>query len=248
MRRGVVIDAANPPAQTSSRCWMLLWRDRARLRSVRDGIRGAGGTSVLMSVKHSVVYFCRRALACGVLAACGAGTLATHGQQANTASQQVGTRPTTQATTNLSTSAKSAAKAPTVKALPATDPILLAQATPPPATTTSGDAGSSQQLQTVVVTGTLIARPAAETAEAITVIQASALKNEGLVNVEQAVDQIASNVPSTNIALSVSTFTGGGSYANLRGLGTSRTLVLLDGQRLAYNVVLGNAGDLSGIQ
>ena len=200
-----------------------------------------------MSFKYSVTCFVGRALACGVLAACGAGTLATHAQQAGAASQPMSAQSTPEATTKRSTRVKTAAKAHTVKAIPAADLMQLAQATSPPATAAGGDVGSPQPLQTVVVTGTMIARPAAETAEAITVIQASALKDEGLVDVEQAVDQIAANMPSTNIALSVSTFTGGGSYANLRGLGTSRTLVLLDGQRLAYNVVLGNAVDLSGI-
>src|SRR4029077_5674404 len=42
-------------------------------------------------------------------------------------------------------------------------------------------------------------------------------------------------------------FTGGGSYANLRHLGNGSTLVLLDGQRLANNAFNGNAVDLSGI-
>ena len=43
------------------------------------------------------------------------------------------------------------------------------------------------------------------------------------------------------------TFSGGGTYANLRNLGNGRTLVLLDGQRLANNAFIGNAVDLSGI-
>jgi iron complex outermembrane receptor protein len=103
------------------------------------------------------------------------------------------------------------------------------------------------QLQVVVVTGTLIARPAAETAEPITIIQTSALKNMGIVNVEQAVDQLTANVPGVNIAQSVGSFTGGGSFANLRDLQAGRTLVLLDGQRLANNANTGDAVDLSGI-
>jgi iron complex outermembrane receptor protein len=102
-------------------------------------------------------------------------------------------------------------------------------------------------IQEVVVTGSMIARPAAETAEAITVIQADTLKNQGITNVEQALNTVTSNVPSLNIAQSVGTFSGGGTFANLRDLGNGRTLVLLDGQRLANNAFSGNAVDLSGI-
>ena len=189
-----------------------------------------------MSIGHSVRYFIGRALSFAALAACAAASAAALAQQANTSPP--GVMPPAAARTP-------AAEASAVKTNSDRAPIVLAQTTPQPAA--SSNLTTPPQLQTVVITGTLIARPAAETAEAITIVSASTLKDQGLVNVEQAVDQIAANMPSTNIALSVSTFTGGGSYANLRGLGTSRTLVLLDGQRLAYNVVLGNAVDLSGI-
>ena len=102
------------------------------------------------------------------------------------------------------------------------------------------------ELQEVVVTGSLIARPNAETAEAVTIISMDSLKDQGITTVEQALQQITSNISGAYSAeSSVSTFTGGGSFANLRGLGRSHTLVLLDGQRLAANVTLGDAVDLS---
>jgi iron complex outermembrane receptor protein len=101
-------------------------------------------------------------------------------------------------------------------------------------------------LQEVVVTGSLIARPNAETAEAVTIISAESLKNQGITTVEQALQQITSNISGDySTQSSVATFTGGGSFADLRGLGRSHTLVLLDGERLADNVTLGNAVDLS---
>ncbi len=108
-------------------------------------------------------------------------------------------------------------------------------------------AAEAPELQEVVVTGSLIKRANAETAEAITIIKADSLKDQGIVNVEQALNTLTSNTPSLNIAQSVGTFSGGGSYANLRNLGISRTLVLLDGQRLAPNAFSGLAVDLSGI-
>jgi iron complex outermembrane receptor protein len=111
----------------------------------------------------------------------------------------------------------------------------------------ASDSSEAPVLQEVVVTGSLIKRANAETAEAITIIKADALKDQGIVNVEQALNTLTSNTPSVNIAQAVGTFSGGGTYANLRNLGNSRTLVLLDGQRLAPNAFSGNAVDLSGI-
>jgi iron complex outermembrane receptor protein len=117
----------------------------------------------------------------------------------------------------------------------------LAQTAPtPPKSDTS-------ELQEIVVTGSLIKRTVIETTEAITIIKADALKDQGITNVEQALNTITSNTPSVNIAQSIGTFSGGGTYANLRGMGDGRTLVLLDGQRLANNAFSGDAVDLSGI-
>jgi iron complex outermembrane receptor protein len=116
----------------------------------------------------------------------------------------------------------------------------LAQQAPAPA-------ASDSDLQEIVVTGTMIKRVNAETTEAITILKADTLKDLGITNVEQALNQLTSSTPSVNIASAVGTFSGGGTYANLRGLGNGRTLVLLDGQRLANNANTGNAVDLSGI-
>lgn len=102
-------------------------------------------------------------------------------------------------------------------------------------------------LQEVVVTGSMIKRTNAETAVPITILKADSLKEQGITSVEQALDQLTTNNPTINIAQSVGTFSGGGSYADLRGLGPGRTLVLLDGQRLAPNAFTGNAVDISGI-
>src|SRR5690348_206348 len=106
---------------------------------------------------------------------------------------------------------------------------------------------SSSNLQEVIVTGTMIKRANAETAEAITVLKSDTLKDQGIQNLEQAVSTLTSANPSVNIAAAVGTFTGGGTYADLRGLGRGRTLVLFDGQRVATNAFDGQGIDLSGI-
>jgi len=106
---------------------------------------------------------------------------------------------------------------------------------------------STTQLGSVVVTGSMIKRADAETSEAVTVLHADALKAQGITSVEQVLSTLTSATPSINIASVVGTFSGGGTYANLRGLGNGRTLVLLDGQRLAPNAFNGLGIDLSGI-
>ncbi len=110
---------------------------------------------------------------------------------------------------------------------------------------------SSTQLGGVVVTGSMIKRADAETAEAVTILKADALRAQGIESVEQVIATLTTANTSTNIASAVGTFSGGGTYANLRGLGDGRTLVLLDGERLAPNAAGTNVGgqgvDLSGI-
>jgi iron complex outermembrane recepter protein len=112
-----------------------------------------------------------------------------------------------------------------------------------PASTTE----PTTELQEVVVTGSMIRRPNAETAEAITILKSDDLRQLGIQNVEQAMNQLTSTNTSLNVASAVGTFSGGGTYANLRGLGNGRTLVLLDGERLTPNAFNGLGVDLNGV-
>ena len=190
-----------------------------------------------MSVNHSVKYSVKRAFAAGTIALFGSGAAAAHALAIHLTSVQPNAVPVTAVKTATTKKAK--------KATEAQAPILVAQTTPAPAA--GSTLAAPPQLETVVVTGTLIARPSIESAEPITIMKAAAIKNLGLVNVEQAVDTITANVPGVNIARSTGTYTGGGSFANLRDLGAGRTLVLLDGERLADNAFDGTGVDLSGI-
>ena len=56
-------------------------------------------------------------------------------------------------------------------------------------------AADSEVLQEVVVTGSMIKRTNAETAEAITILKADALKDQGITSVEQALNQLTGNTP-----------------------------------------------------
>src|SRR5271156_3446113 len=111
----------------------------------------------------------------------------------------------------------------------------------------AASSSDTPELQEIVVTGSMIKRVNAETAEAVTVVKMDTLKDLGVTSVEQALSLITSNNATITTASNVATFNGGASVAALRGMPASKTLVLLDGQRLANNVTLGNGVDLNTI-
>ncbi|WP_106479000.1 TonB-dependent receptor [Phytohalomonas tamaricis] len=103
-------------------------------------------------------------------------------------------------------------------------------------------------LKRVEVTGSAIARTDAETAVPVTIIQADELKQQGITSTEELVSQLTSNDTSAGPGLGTgSAITGGASFANMRGIGSNKTLVLLNGRRLANNALNGGAVDLNMI-
>jgi iron complex outermembrane receptor protein len=104
----------------------------------------------------------------------------------------------------------------------------------------------------VEVTGSSLRRVDAETALPVTIIRTEDLAKQGVTSVEQAVARIAAGQAgqtAVNISGSVGAVTGGKSEANLRGLGSNKTLVLLNGRRLANHAYVGVEGstDLNAI-
>ncbi|RKF21693.1 TonB-dependent receptor [Altericroceibacterium spongiae] len=87
----------------------------------------------------------------------------------------------------------------------------------------------------IVVTGSRIARPDYQANSPIVSVGEEAIENSGQVTVERALAQLPqftgsfgqSNTRSTSTSLN-----GGQAYASLRGLGSKRTLLLLDGRRM----------------
>jgi iron complex outermembrane receptor protein len=126
--------------------------------------------------------------------------------------------------------------------------ILAALTGAASAQTQAPAATAEPELQEIVVTGSMIKRPQAETAEAVTTLSVEKLKDEGFTTVESVLDQLSS-VQGNSIQnqTAVGSFDGGISEANLRGLSGSRTLVLVDGQRLANNITYGNTVDINMI-
>ena len=105
----------------------------------------------------------------------------------------------------------------------------------------------TQELQRVEVTGSAIKRIDAETAVPVTILRVDQLKAEGITTVEQVMSRLVSNQSTQGTSQSVGLSTGGASFANLRGLGQNKTLVLLNGRRVANNAIDGSAPDLNMI-
>ena len=99
----------------------------------------------------------------------------------------------------------------------------------------------------VEITGSAIKRLDAETAVPVTVIRADDLKKEGITTIEQVMANLSVSQAQQGTSQSVGASTGGASFADLRGIGANKTLVLLNGRRLANNAYDSSAPDLNMI-
>ncbi len=102
-------------------------------------------------------------------------------------------------------------------------------------------------MQRVEITGSSIKRLASETALPISAIRAEDFVKQGLSTVQEVLNTIPMNQTSTSSSQSVGLGTGGQSMADLRGLGGNKTLVLLNGRRLASHPYTGETVDLNVI-
>lgn len=107
-------------------------------------------------------------------------------------------------------------------------------------------------MQRVEITGSSIKRLQAETANPLTIIKAEEFVKAGVTNVQEALSRIPSNQSGMGAANTVGGNysglpTGGAASADLRGLGSDKTLVLLNGRRLANHPYDGASVDLNMI-
>ncbi len=98
-------------------------------------------------------------------------------------------------------------------------PVALAQET----------AGAAPA-ETIIVTGSRIARPNVDSSSPVSVVGAEEVELRAATNAEQFLRELPGAVPS--IGSAVNNGNGGSSYVNLRGLGSNRNLVLLNGVRI----------------
>lgn len=92
-----------------------------------------------------------------------------------------------------------------------------------------------KKVQKVTVTGSSIKGVAAQSASPITIIKGEDLAKQGITTVEEALNKVSANQPGFSTSQNVGASNTEGSSANLRALGTDKTLVLLNGRRLAYS-------------
>lgn len=112
--------------------------------------------------------------------------------------------------------------------------IGMAFASAPTFAQTATAAAEAENAEFIVVTGSRIARRDLETAAPLAVVTGQEFKNFGAVNVENIVNALPQVVPGTT---AFSNNPGGGvATLNLRGLGATRTSVLVNGRRwMFYN-------------
>ncbi|WP_457419819.1 TonB-dependent receptor [Roseateles sp. P5_E7] len=103
------------------------------------------------------------------------------------------------------------------------------------------------QMERVTVTGSAIKRLDAETTVPVTVLRMRDLQQQGLTTVEQILGSLTASQTSLGTSQAVGASTGGASFADLRGVGANKTLVLLNGRRIANNAFDGSAPDLNMI-
>jgi len=122
------------------------------------------------------------------------------------------------------------------------------------AQTTSETPASQQKIERVTITGSSIKRLADEKSMPIEVLGATQIRQLGLTSVDQIVDNLTASVGSINQVTNNAVFGGdgektfgGANFANLRGLGPTGTLVLLNGRRVATHGMSGGSVDLNAI-
>ena len=106
------------------------------------------------------------------------------------------------------------------------------------------DAEEASEEGEIVVTGTLIRNPNLEQSSPVNVTTADTIELKQSNVAEELLRELPGVVPS--IGSAVNNGNGGASYVDLRGLGSTRNIVLLDGNRLAPSQLAGRV-DLNNI-
>jgi iron complex outermembrane receptor protein len=122
-----------------------------------------------------------------------------------------------------------------VGAVLAAQPVFAQAATP---------AATDEPAGEIVVTGSLIRNPSLISSAPVSVIGRQEVQLRGSNTAEEVLRVLPGAVPS--IGSAVNNGNGGASFVDLRGLGTNRNLVLLDGNRLTPASLLGST-DLNDI-
>ncbi|MBP8062772.1 MAG: TonB-dependent receptor [Brevundimonas sp.] len=107
------------------------------------------------------------------------------------------------------------------------------------------DAGASQDLDDVIVTGSRIPQTNLVTTSPVTQVTGEDIDVAGVTRVEDLIAQLPQAFAAQNST--VSNGASGTATVSLRNLGSSRTLVLIDGRRMGYGSPNDDAADLNQI-
>jgi len=116
------------------------------------------------------------------------------------------------------------------------------------ALTTAGVAApalAQDNLGEIVVTGSRIKSANLETTTPVTQITAADVVTQGVNRIEDLVNQLPQAFAAQNV--NIANGSNGTATLNLRGLGSPRTLVLVDGRRLPYGSVTNSAANINSI-
>src|SRR5688500_3581490 len=104
-------------------------------------------------------------------------------------------------------------------------------------------------VEELVVTGSRIQRPNLDSATPVQVVGQERLQSQGLENISDVLVSLPQFAPSFGGSRTQSTFSGttssGLNLINLRNLGSSRSLVLINGRRAPSGTIFSNAVDLN---
>jgi iron complex outermembrane recepter protein len=100
--------------------------------------------------------------------------------------------------------------------------------------------GAEDSDKPIVVTGSLVKRPNEDSAAPVTVVGGDDFKGQGATKVEDLFNSLPQVIATQSSG--VSNGADGTATVDLRGLGTNRTLVLVDGRRLMPGGIGGGAG------
>jgi outer membrane receptor protein involved in Fe transport len=104
---------------------------------------------------------------------------------------------------------------------------------------------AQENLGEIVVTGSRIRSANLESTTPVTQVTAQDVVTQGVTRIEDLVNQLPQAFAAQNVT--VSNGATGTATLNLRGLGSPRTLVLVDGRRMPYGGVTNSAADINMI-
>src|SRR5688572_32058223 len=104
---------------------------------------------------------------------------------------------------------------------------------------------AQENLGEIVVTGSRIRSANLESSTPVTQVTAADVVTQGVTRIEDLVNQLPQAFAAQNVT--VSNGATGTATLNLRGLGSARTLVLVDGRRMPYGGVTNSAADINQI-